>query len=231
MFYIWLSFYVLKIVLRNSLTTCTGFFTLILLFHTNFFLSFKSYLCRSRWTIYSIPKHVIHENNQYQHLDIFFSSGVPQRLDAGDLGRPTRYCYLESIYHTWDGGTDHRASLVSHPIQCVAVLEGLHWAGSTDRLINPPMRCSTWRGNDLTKLNRQVQLWVCPRFEPPTPHLCTITYTGREPVFLLSFIPSASCRSNSFTILSPSPLRGVETPQQVYQPQTDPEYPLKLSSQ
>ena len=52
-----------------------------------------------------------------------------------------------------------------------------------------------------------------------------------KPVFLLSFIPSASCRSNSFTILSPSPLRGIETPQQVYQPQTDPEYPLKLSSQ
>ena len=74
------------------------------------------------------------------------------------------------------------------------------------------MRCSTWRGNDLTKLNRQVQLWVCPRFEPPTPR---ISYTGREPVYLLSFIPSASCRSNSFTILSPSPLRGAETPQQV----------------
>ena len=55
-----------------------------------------------------------------------FFSGVPQRLDAGDLGRPTRYCYLESIYHTWDGGTDHRASLVSHPTQCVAVLGGLH---------------------------------------------------------------------------------------------------------
>ena len=86
--------------------------------------------------------------------------------------------------------------------------------GGTDRLINPSMRCSTWRGNDLTKLNRQVQLWVCPRFEPPTPHLC-ISYTGREPVFLLSFIPSASCRSTSFTILSPSPLQGVETPQQV----------------
>ena len=76
------------------------------------------------------------------------------------------------------------------------------------------MRCSTWRGNDLTKLNRQVQLWVCPRFKPPTPHLC-ILYTGREPVYLLSFIPSASCRSNSFTILSPSPLLGAETPQQV----------------
>ena len=56
----------------------------------------------------------------------FFISGVPQRLDAGDLGPPTRYCYLESIYHTWDGGTDHRASLVSHPTQCVAVLGGLH---------------------------------------------------------------------------------------------------------
>ena len=35
---------------------------------------------------------------------------------------------------------------------------------------------------------------------------------GREPVYLLSFIPSASDRSNSFTILSPSPLLGVETP-------------------
>ena len=57
---------------------------------------------------------------------LFFSSGVPQRLDGGDLGRPTRYCYLESIYHAWDGGTDHRASLVSHPTQCVAVLGGLH---------------------------------------------------------------------------------------------------------
>ena len=76
------------------------------------------------------------------------------------------------------------------------------------------MRCSTWRGNDLTKLNRQVQLWVCPRFEPLIPHLC-ISYTGREPVYLLSFIPSASCRSNSFPILSPTPLLGVETPQQV----------------
>ena len=58
------------------------------------------------------------------------------------------------------------------------------------------MRCLTWKGNDLTKLNRQVQLWVCPRFEPPTPHLC-ISYTGREPVYFLSFIPSASCKSNS----------------------------------
>ena len=28
-------------------------------------------------------------------------------------------------------------------------------------------------------------------------------------------LPSASCKSNSFTILIPSPLRGVETPQQV----------------
>ena len=126
-------------------------------------------------------------------------------------------------------GRGHRSpglpSVPSHSVCSRPVLGGLHWAGGTDRLINPPMRCSTWRGNDLTKLNRQVQLWVCPRFKPPTPQLCTIT------VFLLSFIPSASCRSNSFTILSPSPLRGIETPQQVYKPQTDPEYPLKLSSQ
>ena len=56
----------------------------------------------------------------------FFFFGVSQRLDIGDLGVPTKYCYLESIYHTWDGGTDHRASLVSHPTQCVAVLGGLH---------------------------------------------------------------------------------------------------------
>ena len=63
----------------------------------------------------------------HKYADVFFfSSGVPQRLDAGDLGRQIRYCYLESIYHTWDGGTDHRASLVSHPTQCVAVLGGLH---------------------------------------------------------------------------------------------------------
>ena len=54
-------------------------------------------------------------------LGLFFSFfGVPQRLEAGDIGRPTRYCYLESIYHAWDGDTDHRAS------QCVAVLGGLH---------------------------------------------------------------------------------------------------------
>ena len=50
--------------------------------------------------------------------------------------------------------------------------------------------------------------------EKLAPCLC-ISYTGREPVFLRSFIPSASCRSNYFTILSPSPLRGVEKPQQV----------------
>ena len=81
-------------------------------------------------------------------------------------------------------------------------------------LVGSEMCIRDRRGNDLTKLNRQVQLWVCPRFEQPTPYLC-ISYTGREPVFLLSFIPSASCRSNFFTILSPSPLRGVETPQQV----------------
>ena len=39
---------------------------------------------------------------------------------------PTRYYSLMSIYHTRDRGTDHRASLVSHPTQCVAVLGGLH---------------------------------------------------------------------------------------------------------
>ena len=76
----------------------------------------------------------IYDTKLSEFLDLFdklsrkfdFFSGVPQRLDAGDLGRPTRYCYLECIYHTWDGGTDQRASLVSHPTQCVAVLGGLH---------------------------------------------------------------------------------------------------------
>ena len=71
----------------------------------------------------------LNEGKFWKHIpysvNIFFS-GVPQRLDAGDLGRPTRYYYLESIYHAWDGGIDHRASLVSHPTQCVAVLGGLH---------------------------------------------------------------------------------------------------------
>ena len=50
--------------------------------------------------------------------------------------------------------------------------------GGMDRFIKPSMRCSTWKGNDLTKLNRQVQLWVCPKFEPPTPHLCMIYRQG-----------------------------------------------------
>ena len=117
----------------------------------------------------------------------------------------------------------------SHPLGAFTAIAAR--PRSTDRLINPSMRCSTWRGNDLTKLNRQVQLWVCPRFEPPTPHLC-ISYTGRMPVYLLSFIPSASWRSNSFTILSPSPLLVVETPpSRSRQPQTDPEYLLKLARQ
>ena len=48
---------------------------------------------------------------------LFFPCGVPQRLDARDLGRSTRYYSLVNIYHTWDGGTNHRASLVSLPKQ------------------------------------------------------------------------------------------------------------------
>ena len=56
---------------------------------------------------------------------VFFID-VPQRLDARDLGQSIRYCDLVNIYHTWDGGTDHGASLVSHSTQCVAVLGGLH---------------------------------------------------------------------------------------------------------
>ena len=50
--------------------------------------------------------------------------------------------------------------------------------------------------------------------EPPTTHLCMISYTGREPVFLLSFIPSDNYVSNSFTILSSSSLLVIEHPQQ-----------------
>ena len=45
---------------------------------------------------------------------IFFF-GVPQRLDAEDLGRSSRCYTLVDIYHTWDRGTAHRASFVSLP--------------------------------------------------------------------------------------------------------------------
>ena len=44
---------------------------------------------------------------------IFF--GVPQRLDAEDLGRSSRCYTLVDIYHTWDRGTTQRASFVSQP--------------------------------------------------------------------------------------------------------------------
>ena len=47
-----------------------------------------------------------------------------------------------------------------------------------DRLINPSMRCLTWRGNNLTKL--RLKFWVCLRFKPLTPYLCMIAYTGRD---------------------------------------------------
>ena len=112
--------------------------------------------------------------------------------------------YSSPVQHLPHLDQGHQATFMLCPANHAALLGEQLLAGGTDRLINPSMRCSTWRGNGLTKSNRQVQLWVCPRFEPPTPHLC-ISYAGREPVFLLSFIPSASCRSNSFTILSPSP--------------------------
>ena len=60
----------------------------------------------------------------------FFLSGVPQRLDAGDLGRPTRYCYLKSIYHAWDGG--HRSpGLPSVPSHSVCSRPG--WASLSRR--------------------------------------------------------------------------------------------------
>ena len=40
--------------------------------------------------------------------------------------------WLVNIYHTRDGGTDHRASHVSLPTQCIAVLGGLHWVSVTN---------------------------------------------------------------------------------------------------
>ena len=54
----------------------------------------------------------------------FFIYGVPQRLDAGDLGRPTRYCYLQSIYHTWDGGGHRSPGLPSVPSHSVCSRHG-----------------------------------------------------------------------------------------------------------
>ena len=33
-------------------------------------------------------------------LFLFFISGVPQRLDTGDLGRPTRYCSVSYTHLT-----------------------------------------------------------------------------------------------------------------------------------
>ena len=67
------------------------------------------------------------------------------------------------------------------------------------------------RENDLTKLSRQAQYWVGPRFKPPTPHMCIISYTGREPVSLLSFFS----RDSYSSIPSPTsvqPIPGVRTP-------------------
>ena len=93
------------------------------------------------------------------------------------------------------------------------------------------MRCSTWRGNDLTKLSRPAQLWVCPRFRTAnTPgYLCMISSTGREPVFSVSFYPRASDRSSLFTILSDFWCRNL--PSRSRQPQTDPEHPQQLAHQ
>ena len=45
----------------------------------------------------------------------FFFYGVPQRLDAEDLGRSSRCYTLVNIYHIWDRGTAHRASFVPLP--------------------------------------------------------------------------------------------------------------------
>ena len=83
------------------------------------------------WQTYTEGKHTKEfyaHNGKSTTFFFLFSSGVPQRLDAGDLGRPTRYCYLESIYHTWEGGTNHRAfpSVPSHSVHSRPVLGGLH---------------------------------------------------------------------------------------------------------
>ena len=82
-----------------------------------------------------------------------------------------------------------------------------------DRLINPFMRCSTWRGNDLTKLSRQAQLFGLSEIQ--TADTCAWYHAQAETVFLLLFIPSTSYRSESFTIFSPSPLLVLVQPQQV----------------
>ena len=73
-----------------------------------------------------------------------------------------------------------------------------------DRLINLSMRCSTWRGNDLTKLSRQAQLFGSVRDSNRWHLTCAWYHTQAETVFFLSFIPSTSYRSESFTILSPA---------------------------
>ena len=79
-----------------------------------------------------------------------------------------------------------------------------------DRLINLSRRCSTWRENDQTGStfgsDQDSNRWH------PT---CAWYHTQAETVFPLSFIPSTSYRSESFTILSPSPLLLLVHPRQV----------------
>ena len=53
-----------------------------------------------------------------------------------------------------------------------------------DRLINPSMRCSTWRGNDLTKLSRQAQLLGLSEIQTAdTPPVHDIIHRQRHNIF------------------------------------------------
>ena len=58
-----------------------------------------------------------------------------------------------------DRGHATDASLQTEARKPVPPIEITEAYGPYDRLINLSMRCSTWRGNDLTKLSRQAQLF------------------------------------------------------------------------
>ena len=71
----------------------------------------------------------------------------PQHHNPGDLGRSagTRARY-DILPHPEQG---HQATFALLPANLTAVLREQLLAGVTDRLTNPSMRCSTWRGNNL----------------------------------------------------------------------------------
>ena len=79
---------------------------------------------------------------------------VPQRLDAEDLGRSTGIYPGEHLPHPGQGHRSPGRLCVPPYLVLGRPGRALLSRRGTDRLINPSMRCSTWRGNDLTKLNR-----------------------------------------------------------------------------